>query len=70
MSVDNNTYFKMGATVAISELFGLGRFGEDERAAEEARSFLTSFGVRNMEDVANLGIRGPYLFDLKRIYGA
>ena len=69
MDRDNNTYFKMGAAVAVSELFGLGRLGSPAKVTGETREFLSSFGIRSMEDVDALGICGPYADDLARIYG-
>lgn len=66
---DNNSYFKMGAAVAVSELFGSGRLGEEGEVVHETREFLHSFGIRGMDDVEQLGIRGPYIEDLARIYG-
>ena len=64
----SNAYFRMGAAVAVSEMFGSGRLGDGRRAAEDARRFLASFGVRGMADVDALGIKGPYAADLARIY--
>lgn len=68
MDRDNNAYFKMGAAVAVSELFGLGRLGTPAKVAGETREFLSSFGIRSMDDVDELGICGPYVDDLARIY--
>ena len=69
MDRDDSAYFKMGAAVAVSELFGLGRLGSPAKVAGETREFLGSFGIRSMEDVDALGICGPYVEDLARIYG-
>lgn len=46
-AVDNNAYFKMGAAVAVSGLFGLGRLGSPGRpesfwAASGSRAWRTS----------------------------
>ena len=68
MDKDNNAYFKMGAAVAVSELFVLGRLGSPAKVAGETREFLGSFGIKGMEDVDGLGICGPYADDLARIY--
>ena len=68
MKKDSNTYFKMGAAVAVSELFGLGRLGSPAKVAGETREFLGSFGIKSMEDVDELGICGPYVDDLAKIY--
>lgn len=68
MKRNDNTYFKMGAAVAVSELFGLGRLGSPAKVAGETREFLSSFGIKSMEDVDDLGICGPYVDDLARIY--
>lgn len=68
MDRDDNAYFKMGAAVAVSELFGLGRLGSPAKVAGETREFLGSFGIRSMDDVDELGISGPYADDLARIY--
>lgn len=68
MKRNDNTYFKMGAAVAVSELFGLGRLGSPAKVAGETRKFLSSFGIKSMEDVDDLGICGPYVDDLARIY--
>lgn len=68
MKRNDSTYFKMGAAVAVSELFGLGRLGSPAKVAGETREFLSSFGIKSMEDVDDLGICGPYVDDLARIY--
>ena len=34
----------------------------------EVRSYLESFGVRGMDDVDELGIKGPYRRDFERLY--
>lgn len=64
----NNAYFKMGAVVAVSGLFDLGKLGRKPQAAAEARRYMRSFGIRNIEDVRALGIKGPCLSDLEEIY--
>ena len=62
-------YFKMGAAVAVGELFDLGKLGFSEEDFSMVRGFLGSFGVQGLQDVADLGIKGPYLRDFERIYG-
>ena len=64
----NNDYFRMGAAVAVGELYDMaafGRFLEDDR---EVKSYLESFGVRGLDDVDALGIKGPYRRDFERLY--
>lgn len=68
-SCSDSKHFKMGAAVAVGELFGLGRFGSGEAAADDARSFLMSFSIKGIDDVAALEITGPYVDDLMRIFG-
>ena len=63
-----NDYFRMGAAIAVGELYdmaALGRFLEDDR---EVKSYLESFGIRGLEDVDALGIKGPYRRDFERLY--
>ena len=63
-----NDYFRMGAAIAVGELYdmaALGAFLEDDR---EVKSYLESFGVRGLEDVDALGIKGPYRRDFERLY--
>lgn len=64
----NNDYFRMGAAVAVGELYDMaarGRLLDDD---EEVKSHLGSFGVNGMEDVDALGIKGPYRRDFERLY--
>ena len=61
-------YFKMGAAVAVGELYDSGKLGERTRVAGEVRSYLESFGLKSIEDVHDLGITGPYLHDFELIY--
>ena len=42
-----------------------GRLIEDE---EGVKSYLESFGIRGMDDVDELGIKGPYRRDFERLY--
>ena len=63
-----NDYFRMGAAIAVGELYDMALFRnllEDDRAV---RSYLESFGVRGMADVDDLGIKGPYRRDFERIF--
>lgn len=64
----NNDFFRMGATVAVGELYASGRLGEGESAARDAGAFLASFGVRTMDDVRSLGICGPYIEDFEGLF--
>ena len=64
----DNDYFRMGAAIAVGELYDMAAFGaflEDERAA---RAYLESFGVHGLDDVDELGIKGPYRRDFERLY--
>ena len=64
----DNDYFRMGAAIAVGELYDMASFGsflEDDR---EVRSYLESFGVRGLDDVGKLGIKGPYRRDFERLY--
>ena len=51
-------------TQAIT-MAAFGRFLEDDR---EVKSYLESFGVRGLDDVDALGIKGPYRRDFERLY--
>jgi len=70
MDTENNRYFRMGAAVAVGEMFDGGVLGSGPEALSAARSFLTSFGVRSMEDVAGLGITGPCRRDFASLFAA
>lgn len=64
----DNDYFRMGAAIAVGELYDMaafGRFLEDDR---EVKSYLESFGVRGLDDVDALGIKGLYRRDFERLY--
>lgn len=63
-------FFRMGAVVAIGELFDEGLLGSKNAAAGDVRSYLESFGVASLADVQALGVSGPYLQDFERIFGA
>lgn len=69
MDAENNRYFKMGAAVAVGEMFDAGLLGSEPEARKAVLSFLASFGVRSMEDVENLGIMGPYRRDFRSLFG-
>lgn len=59
-------FFRMGAVVAVGELFGEGML--DASSAFEIREFLESFGVCNVDAVRSLGVTGPYLEDFTYIF--
>ena len=64
----NNDYFRMGAAVAVGELYDAGRLGVKSEVAGEVRAFLRSFGINGIEDVRALGMTGPYIEDFKTLY--
>lgn len=68
MSHTNNDYFKMGAVVAVGELYGQGMLESSEEMAEEIRSFLGSFGVNDLDDMRALGMGDVYLSNFKNVY--
>ena len=59
-------FFRMGAVVALGELFGEGML--DASSVFEIREFLESFGVCNVDAVRSLGVTGPYLEDFTYIF--
>lgn len=59
-------FFRMGAVVAVGELFGEGML--DASSPVEIREFLESFGVCNVGAVRSLGVTGPYLEDFAYIF--
>lgn len=63
-------FFRMGAVVAIGELFDEGMLGGKDAVASDVRDYLESFGVASLADVRALGVSGPYLQDFERIFGA
>ncbi len=63
-------FFRMGAVVAIGELFDEGMLGDKAAVAEDVRDYLDSFGVASLADVQALGVSGPYLQDFEYIFGA
>lgn len=66
--VNDNDYFKMGAAVAVGELYDLGRLGRSPEAKRETQSFLASFGICDMDDLDALGMKGPYLNDFRQLF--
>ena len=63
-------FFRMGAAVAIGELYDEGMLGDKNTVARDVRDYLESFGIASFEEVCKLGITGPYLEDFKRIFAA
>lgn len=61
-------FFRMGAAVAIGELYDEGMLGDKNAVARDVRDYLESFGVSSFDEVCRLGITGPYLEDFKRIF--
>lgn len=64
----NNDYFRMGAVIAVGELYDMAAFGSFLEDDQEVKSYLESFGVRGLEDVDKLGIKGPYRRDFERLF--
>ena len=60
--------FKMGAAVAIAELFAMGYLGNGNEGATEVQKYLKSFGISRLDDIVTLGIKGPYMDDFQEIY--
>lgn len=63
-------FFRMGAAVAIGELYDEGMLGDKNAVAYDVRDYLESFGIAGFDEVCRLGITGPYLEDFKRIFAA
>ena len=63
-------FFRMGAAVAIGELYDEGMLGDKNAVAYDVRDYLESFGIASFDEVRKLGITGPYLEDFKRIFAA
>lgn len=63
-------FFRMGAAVAIGELYDEGMLGDKNAVARDVRDYLESFGIASFDEVCKLGITGPYLEDFKRIFAA
>lgn len=64
----NNDYFRMGAVIAVGELYDMAALGSFLKDDQEVKSYLESFGVRGLDDVDELGIKGPYRRDFERLY--
>lgn len=58
----------MGAAIAVGELYDMAAFGRLIEDEEGVKSYLESFGIRGMDDVDELGIKGPYRRDFERLY--
>lgn len=63
-------FFRMGAAVAIGELYDEGVLGDKNAVAYDVRDYLESFGIASFDEVCRLGITGPYLEDFRRIFAA
>ena len=63
-------FVRMGAAVAIGELYDEGMLGDKNAVAYDVRDYLESFGIASFDEVCRLGITGPYLEDFKRIFAA
>lgn len=61
-------FFRMGAVVAIGELFDEGLLGNKAQAASVVRDYLISFGVDSLDSIRALGVTGPYLEDFAGIF--
>ena len=61
-------FYRMGAAVAIGELYDEGMLGDKNAVACDVRDYLESFGIASFDEVCKLGITGPYLEDFKRIF--
>ncbi len=61
-------FFRMGAAVAVGELFGEGML--DAATTFEVREFLESFGIDGVQAVRSLGVTGPYLEDFACIFAS
>ena len=68
MTKCDNDYFRMGAAIAVGELYDMAAFKEVLCDEGEVRSYLGSFGVHGLDDVDALGIKGPYRRDFERLY--
>lgn len=68
MSHTNNDYFKMGAVVAVGELYGQGMLESSDDTAADIRTFLGSFGVNDLDDMRALGMGDVYLSNFKNVY--
>ena len=64
----DNDYFRMGAAIAVGELYDMAAFGSFLEDEGEVKSYLESFGICGLSDVDELGIKGPYRRDFERLY--
>ena len=64
----DNDYVRMGAAIAVGELYDMAAFGRLIEDEEGVKSYLESFRIRGMDDVDELGIKGPYRRDFERLY--
>ena len=60
--------FKMGAAVAVGELYDSGRLGDKVSVASDVIAYLASFGLKDLEDIRALGMTGPYIEDFEKLY--
>ena len=61
-------FFRMGAAVAIGELYDEGMLGDKNVVVRDVRDYLESFGIASFDEVCRLGVTGPYFEDFKRIF--
>lgn len=65
---EKDRYFRMGAVVAVGELYAEGALGDGEEVRENLRKFLKSFGVRGADDVLDLISFSGYREDFRSIF--
>lgn len=70
MERTNNDYFKMGAVVAVGELYDQELITKSEEAAYNIRAFLRSFGVTGIQDMRDLGMGDHYLRDFREVFAS
>ena len=58
-------FFRMGAAVALGELYDEGMLGDKNTVARDVRDYLENFGVSSFDEVCRLGVTGPYLEGLQ-----
>lgn len=68
MEHTNSDYFKMGAVVAVGELFDQELLGNKDEVAEDVKCFLESFGISGIQDMRNLGMGDHYLRNFANLY--
>ena len=64
----DNDYFRMGAAIAVGELYDMAAFGSFLEDENEVKAYLESFGICGRNVVDELGIKGPYRRDFERLY--